>query len=244
MSNLRQQISSFSIASHGFLGDIEISKIKQAKNIRHDVFGIEELAKSIEGKGLLQPIVVRTMIGYFEVVAGNRRYCACKALGLKKILCHIIELDDKQAFEVSLIENIQRKRISPLDEATAFKSYVYDFGWGGISDLASKIGKSMSYITKRIKLLNLSSDVLEAIMNRRLDTSLAEELLSVKDGNKQSELAGLIANRRLSLRMARKLVKEVNDNERDLKSFYETDYINHIKIAERSFDKSITAIKN
>jgi len=65
---------------------------------------------------------------YFEVVAGNRRYCACKDLGWKKIACHILELDDKQAFEVSLIENIQRKTISPLDEATAFKDYASDFG--------------------------------------------------------------------------------------------------------------------
>jgi ParB family transcriptional regulator, chromosome partitioning protein len=191
----------------------------------------------------LQPILVRTLDGYFEVVAGNRRYCACKALGWKKIACHIIELDDKEAFEVSLIENIQRMTLSPLDEATAFKAYVTDFGWGGVTDLASRIGKSLSYITKRIKLLNLPSDVLESIMNRRLDPSLAEELLSVKDGNKQSVLANLIADRRLSLRMTRKLLKDVEEKDRDFDSFYKSDYIDHIKIAERSFDKSITAIR-
>ena len=87
----------------------------------------------------------------------------------------------------------------------------------------------MSYITKRIKLLNLPSDVLEAIMNRRLDTTVAEELLSVKGGIKQSELASLTANRRLSLRITRKLLKEVNDNERDLNLFNESDYIDYIK---------------
>ncbi|MGA9150979.1 MAG: ParB/RepB/Spo0J family partition protein [Candidatus Nitrosopolaris sp.] len=113
---------------------------KQSKNIRHNVPDTEELAKSIQQKGLLQPILVRTLDGYFEIVAGNRRFCACKALGWKKIACHIIELVDKQAFEVSLVENIQRKTISPLDEANAFKAYVSDFGWGGVSDLASKIG--------------------------------------------------------------------------------------------------------
>lgn len=147
-----------------------------------------------------QPILVRTIDGYFEVVAGNRRYCACKALGWKKIACQIIELDDKEAFEVSLIENTQRKTISPLDEATAFRAYVSDFGWWEVSDLASRIGKSLSHMTKRIKLLNLPSDVLESIMNRRIDTSIAEELFSIKDGNKQSVLANLIADRRLSLR--------------------------------------------
>jgi ParB family transcriptional regulator, chromosome partitioning protein len=241
MSKLWLQASSFSSITPGSIGDILISKIKQSKNIRRQVSDTDELAKSIEQKGLLQPILVRTMDGYFEVVAGNRRYCACKSLGWKKITCHIIELDDRQAFEVSLIENIQRMTLSPLDEATAFKSYVTDFGWGGVTDLASRIGKSLSYITKRIKLLNLPPDVLESIMTRRLDPSLAEELLSIKDGNKQSVLANLIADRRLSLRMTRKLVKNFDEGDRD--SFYKSDYIDHIKIAERSFDKSITAIR-
>jgi ParB family transcriptional regulator, chromosome partitioning protein len=243
MSKLWLQASSFSTTTPGTIGDILISKIKQSKNIRHQVPDTEELARSIEEKGLLQPILVRTLDGYFEIVAGNRRYCACKSLGWKKIACHIIELDDRQAFEVSIIENIQRMTLSPLDEATAFKSYVTDFGWGGVTDLASRIGKSMSYITKRIKLLNLPSDVLESIMTRRLDPSLAEELLSIKDGNKQSVFANLIADRRLSLRMTRKLLKDVDEKDRDFDSFYKSDYIDHIKIAERSFDKSITAIR-
>src|SRR5215469_9218840 len=206
MSKLWLQGSSYSATAPGFIGDIDISKIKQSKNFRQMVGDTDELARSIKEKGLLQPILVRTMDGYFEVVAGNRRFCACKALGWKKIACHIVELADKQAFEISLIENIQRKTISPLDEATAFKAYVSDFGWGGVSELASKIGKSSSYITKRIKLLNLPPDVLESIMKRTLDTSLAEELLSISDGNKQSTLANLISERRLSLRTTRKLL--------------------------------------
>jgi len=243
MSKLWLQASSFSTTAPGFIGDIDISKIKQFKNIWQMVTDTDELAKSIDQKGLLQPILVRTMDGYFEVVAGNRRYCACKALGWKKIPCHIIELDDRQAFEVSLIENIHRKTISPLDEASAFKAYVSDFGWGGVSDLASRVGKSPSYITKRMKLLNLPPDVLESIMNHRLDTSIAEELLSIKDRTKQSMLANLIADRKLSLRMTRNLLKDVDDKDKDIDLFYKTDYIDHIKIAERSFDKSITAIR-
>jgi ParB family transcriptional regulator, chromosome partitioning protein len=243
MSKSWLQPSSFSSIIPGFIVDVDISKIKQSKNIRHDISDTEELAKSVEQKGLLQPILVRTLDGYFEIVAGNRRFYACQALGWKKIPCHIIELDDKQAFEVSLIENVQRKSLSAIDEATAFKAYVSDFGWGGVSDLASKIGKSLSYVTKRIKLLNLPSDVLESIMNRRLDPSLAEELLSIKDGNKQSTLANLIADRRLSLRTTRKLSRDAGETDRDLDLQYESEYIDHIKIAERSFDKSITAIR-
>jgi ParB family transcriptional regulator, chromosome partitioning protein len=234
-------IQTFSTVTPGSIKDVDISKIRQSKNIRLKVFDSDELAKSIKHRGLLQPILVRTMDGYFEVVAGNRRYCACKAIGWKKIPCHIIELDDKEAFEISLIENIQRKTLSALDEATAFKAYVSDFGWGGVSDLSSKIGKSLSYVTKRIKLLDLPPDVLHSIMTRRLDTSMAEELFSVKDGNKQSELANLIAERRLSLRMTRKLLKDEANVATDL--VYRNDCIDHIKMAERSFDKSITAIR-
>jgi ParB family transcriptional regulator, chromosome partitioning protein len=241
MSKSWLQASCFSTIAPGFIVDVDISKIKQCKNIRHNICDTEELAKSIEQKGLLQPILVRTLDGYFEIVAGNRRYSACIALGWKKIPCHIIELDDKEAFEVSLIENVQRKSLSALDEATAFKAYVSDFGWGGASDLGSRIGKSVSYITKRMKLLNLPSDVLESIMNRRLDPSLAEELLSIKDGTKQSTLANLIAQRKLSLRMTRRLLKDANET--DFSTVYESDHIDHIKIAERSFDKSITAIR-
>jgi ParB family transcriptional regulator, chromosome partitioning protein len=79
------------------------------------------LAKSIQQKGLLQTILVRTLDGYFEIVAGTRRFCACKALGWKKIACPIIELDDKQAFEVSLVENIQRKTKS-IGRSKCFQS--------------------------------------------------------------------------------------------------------------------------
>jgi ParB family transcriptional regulator, chromosome partitioning protein len=228
----------------GFIGDIDISKIKPAKNIRDKICDTEELAKSIEQKGLLQPILVRTMDGYFEVVAGNRRLCACKALGGKKIACHVIELDDKQAFEVSLIENIQRKRLTSLDEARAFKAYVSEFGWGGMSDLALKIGKSASYVTKRIMLLNLPADVLESITSSRLNTSIAEELCSIKDKAKQSKLANLIGCRQLSFRNARKLLTDLDETDTDCDPAYENhDHANHIRIAERSFDKTIASLR-
>jgi ParB family chromosome partitioning protein len=94
---------------------------------------------------LLQPIIVRPKDDHFQIIAGNRRYEACKRLGLKKILCHIVELDDKEAFEVSIAENVQRKNLTPIDEAKTFQSYASKFGWGGMSDLARKIGKSVHF---------------------------------------------------------------------------------------------------
>lgn len=125
----------------GLIEDVDIYKIRQPPEYyRSTPSNLNELANSIKRKGLLQPVIVRTkQDGYFEMVAGNRRLQACKSLGWRKIICHIIELDDKQAFEISLIENIQRKSLSPIEEAYAFKSYVSELGWGGISDLATKI---------------------------------------------------------------------------------------------------------
>ena len=113
-----------------------------------------------------------------------------------------------QTFEATLIENIHRKSISPLDEARAYKKYVFDNGWGSVSELASKIGKSSSYITKRMALLNISSDVQECIKNSSLKPSTAEEISTIKDPDKQSKLAELIVKRHLTTMKARQLVKE------------------------------------
>ncbi len=133
------------------------------EQLRTDMHQIPELASSIRQKGLLQPIIVPIKDDHFEIVAGNRRYEACKSLGWRKITCHIEELDDREAFEIALMENIQRSTLNPVDEAKAFQSYVSNFGWGGVTDLASKIGKSVSYVTKRIALLTLPPDVISSI---------------------------------------------------------------------------------
>ena len=113
----------------GFIEDINLSKIRQIQSIRRKIIGIEELAASIMQNGLLQPILVRPKESYFEIVTGNRRFLACKALGWRRITCHIIELDDRSCYEISLIENIHRQTLNPLDEGFAFKSYISEFGW-------------------------------------------------------------------------------------------------------------------
>src|SRR5215204_2556877 len=162
----------------GIIEDINLSQVRQSEhNYRDPSNDISELIKSISEKGLLQPILVRAKEGHFEIIAGHRRYNACKNLGWRKIICHILEIGDKDAFEISLIENIQRRSLDALEEAEAFKEYVINFGWGGISDLAIKIGKSISYVDRRIRLLKLPIDVLHSTSNSLISTSIAEELL-------------------------------------------------------------------
>jgi ParB family transcriptional regulator, chromosome partitioning protein len=181
----------------GIIEDIDISKIKESQfllrvSTRDEV---EELSKSIIEYGLLNPIVVRIKNDFkFEIVAGNRRYLACKILGYKKIASHVIELDDKGAFEISLIENIQRKTLHQIEEAQAFHKYTSEYGWGGATELSKKIGKSISYVTRRMRLLELPPDVIASITSSEITTSAAEELLTVKDKDKQSEVSKIITD--------------------------------------------------
>jgi ParB family chromosome partitioning protein len=136
-------------------------------------------------------------------VCGCRRYTACKALRWKKIPRIVIEANDREAFEISLIENMHRSSLEPIEEANAFKKYVLDLGWGGISELASKLGRSHTYIIRRIMLL----DLIDFINNRQLTPSAAEELFPIRDESKRSELAKLIVDRQLSPKEARKVVR-------------------------------------
>jgi ParB family transcriptional regulator, chromosome partitioning protein len=198
----------------GIVEDLPLSKLRPSSNsIRTSVSDIGLLAQSISEKGLLQPLVVRIKDDHYEIVAGNRRYLACKHCGWKKIPCNVCELDDKEAFEISLIENIQRKSMNPIEEAKAYNLYVKERGWGGVSDLAHQIGKSQEYVSKRIKLLDLPEEIQEQIIRRRIKSSLAEELCYVKNKRDQSTLARLISRRHLTVKRFREVV--ISSDDRD-----------------------------
>jgi ParB family chromosome partitioning protein len=186
--------------------------ILSSNNPRNEVADINELIISISKIGLLQPIVVRTVDNHFEVVAGVRRYSACRKLGWRKISCHVVELDDKSAFEVALIENLHRCSLSILEESLSFKKYVSDFGWGSVSELAKKISKSPSYVSKRISLLELPSEVVNLISQSEIVVSAAEELHALKDKQKQHELAVKISTNHLSSKKVRQLVSDISNH--------------------------------
>jgi len=191
----------------GFLESLEIKRISPSKNaLRTQMGSLDELAASIDEKGLLEPIVVRPVATGFEVVAGNRRLEACKRIGMRSIPSHVVDLDDREAFEMSLVENIQHETMNAIDEASAFKKYVEDFGYGGISELAKKIGKSQGYISNRIRLLALPKGVREDVIRRRISPSVAQELVSV-DGGSGGDIVELIREHHLSMREVRRIVK-------------------------------------
>ena len=176
---------------------------------------ITALTQSIREHGLLEPIIVRPKGDKFEVVAGNRRLEACKLLRHKKINCMVFDLDDKSAFEISLTENLQRKTLNPIEEAKAFKKYCNEFGWGGQSELAKKVGKSQEYISHRIKLLDLPLCVMEALEESRLTLTAAQELLWLGNENLQEEVMDMITRERLDSAAVRKVISALKSRDDD-----------------------------
>jgi ParB family transcriptional regulator, chromosome partitioning protein len=212
----------------GIAQEVEVRKIRSPRySLRVEYGQMDELLLSIAQKGLVQPIVVRPIEenDLFEVVAGNRRLRACKILRVKKIPCYIMNLDDKEAFEMSLVENLQRKTLNPLEEAKAFKIYVTEFGYGSETDLAKRVGKSPSYVSRRIGLLKLPKKVqMQLLRGARL--GLTQELDSLDD-NEKKIIAGFIAESKLidrsEVRQIVRLVKEDRGNE--LKDFSPSFYV-------------------
>jgi ParB family transcriptional regulator, chromosome partitioning protein len=229
----------------GSIEDINLCDISPSQYILRSVMdGLEELALSIKRIGLLQPIIVRAKETCFEIVAGNRRFEACKMLGNKKITCHIVELDDRSAFEISMIENVQRHTLNPVEEGLAFRRYVQEFGWGGISELAQKVSNSKSYISRRIKLASLPQNILDLVSQSKVNVTTIEELFPITDIHAQSKVIKLIQDARLSSRMVRKIAKGIEPEEVDKDSiFHHFTSDNQNERLSKSFDKAIIALR-
>ena len=196
----------------GIVEEVEISELKLPNYTIHEkgTETVDELALSILQYGLLHPIVIRIRESHFEIISGIHRYLACKKLSWKKIPCHVIEVNDKDSFEISLVENIQRKNLNPIEEARAFKVYTTDSGWGGISALAQKISKSPSYVSKRLSLLDLPTEIVDDISKSEISSSVAEELIYVKNHAMRHEMATEIVNNDLTVKEVRKLANALS----------------------------------
>lgn len=199
--------------------NVPVSSIKpSAFQIRTELGGMEDLKRSIIEKGLLHPIVVRVKNrSWYEVVAGNRRLEAFRSLGRSIIPCIITKLNDQDAFEVMITENIQRETLSPLEEARAFYSYVGPkekncYGYGKVSELAKRIGKSQEYVSNRMRLLRLPEKLLRQLFSHEHFTvSHAEQLVSLA-GHLDSveELSDLLLSEKISVRELERAVQMIN----------------------------------
>ena len=149
---------------------------------------LEELAESIKEYGLIQPIIVTKEDGYYAIVAGERRWRACKKAGLKEIAAIVREKDERKNKEIALIENIQREDLNPIDKAMGIKCLMEEYELTQ-ADVAKKLGKSRSSITNTIRILNLDSRVLDMVRAGKLTEGHCRALLAIPDGDKQYDMA-------------------------------------------------------
>lgn len=172
-----------------------------------DTEALNELANSIKEHGIIQPLVVRRLNDKFEIIAGERRYKASTLVGMKKVPCVVMELSDNESAEVAVIENIQRKEMTPLEEAKAFKK-ILDKGYLTQDTLARRMGKSQSSIANKLRLLNLDEVVQDAILDGKISERHARSLLKIEDKIEQRNVLGEIINNRLTVRQTDELIKE------------------------------------
>ena len=169
---------------------------------------IAELADSIKEHGLIQPLVVKPVGKYYEIIAGERRWRACKEAGIKEVPVVIREFDDQETLEVSIIENIQRENLKPLDEANAYRRLAEEFGLTQ-EEIAKKVSKSRAAVANSMRLLNLDPSVGSMLNDGIISSGHARAILSIENPQLQSTAAKQVIAKGLSVRETEKLVKKL-----------------------------------
>lgn len=186
---------------------VEPNRKQPRKNFNED--SLQELADSIKQFGLLQPILVQDRQDHYEIVAGERRWRAAKLAGLKEVPVIIRDYTEQEIAEISLIENIQREDLNPIEEAQAFKRLLEEFQLKQ-DEVAERVSKSRTAVTNSIRLLKLSDEVQQMVIDDMISTGHARALLAVDDHQQQYALAQKIFDEKLSVREVEKLVKNLS----------------------------------
>lgn len=203
-----------------------------------DEQGLNELADSIRQHGIIQPLVLRKIGDKYEIIAGERRYKAAYIAGLTTVPAVIINLNDNESAEVAIVENIQRKDLSPIEEAKSYQKLL-DRGYLTQDQLASRMGKTQATISNKLRLLNLSEDVQEALLNNKISERHARSILRIENKEEQKEVLKEILDKKLNVRDTEKLILDklsLNENE-----FIRVDNLNnkHPEIGSFEFPKIV-----
>lgn len=199
---------------------------------------LEALAESIRIHGILQPLTVRqTGDGYYQIIAGERRWRAARMAGLNDIPAIVVEADDKKATELALIENLQRQDLNSVEEALGYQSLIRDYGLTQ-EEAAERVGKSRPAVANALRLLTLDEKVLEMLRNGSLTAGHAKAVLMLKSEKKQLEAAQKIANLGLSVRQAELLCKNMSKEPAPKQEapIFQVDYV---KECEKSLSKHL-----
>ncbi len=203
----------YSEEQSGSLSTLPISQVQPGLNQprkKFDAEAISELADSIREHGLIQPLTVRRLAsGYYQIIAGERRWRASKEAGLEKVPVNIIEADDKKVMELGLIENLQREDLNPMEEANGYKVLMDDYGMTQ-EDVAQRMGKSRPAIANALRLLNLPDAVRFLLEEGQLSAGHAKAILGAPAGEPQKKLAQKVVAEGLSVRETEALAKRMS----------------------------------
>ena len=186
----------------------EIEPNRKQPRKQFDEDGLLELAESIKQFGVLQPLLVQKKDDYFEIIAGERRWRASKLAGLKEVPVIIKDFSEQEAVEISLIENIQRENLNPIEEAVAFKRLMEEFHLKQ-DTIAERVSKSRTAVTNSMRLLKLDERVQQMLIDEMLSTGHARALLAIEDKEMQYSAAIKVFDEKLSVRETEKLVKDI-----------------------------------
>ena len=189
------------------LSKVEPNREQPRKNFDED--SLQELAESLKQFGMLQPILVQNRGDYYEIIAGERRWRAAKIAGLKEVPVIVRELTDQEIVEISLIENIHREDLNPIEEAQAYKRLLTEFHLKQ-DEVAERVSKSRTAVTNSMRLLKLCDEVQKMVVDDMISTGHARALISIEDPEEQYLIAQKIFDEKLSVREVEKLVKDLH----------------------------------
>lgn len=189
------------------LSKVEPNREQPRKNFDED--SLQELAESLKQFGMLQPILVQNRGDYYEIIAGERRWRAAKIAGLKEVPVIVRDLTDQEIVEISLIENIQREDLNPIEEAQAYKRLLTEFHLKQ-DEVAERVSKSRTAVTNSMRLLKLCDEVQKMVVDDMISTGHARALISIEDPEEQYLIAQKIFDEKLSVREVEKLVKDLH----------------------------------
>lgn len=189
-----------------YCGIEEIVPNRSQPRKHFDESRLQELAESIKEKGILEPLIVRRIEQGYELIVGERRWRAAQKAGLKEVPVLVKEAEGREALELSLIENLQRENLNPIEEADAFKRLSEEFNITQ-GELATRLGKDRTTITNALRLLKLPVEVRNQLLQNRITSGHARAILSLETKEKQKELCSLIIQKGLSVREAEAIAK-------------------------------------
>lgn len=227
--------------------EIDINEIAPAADQPRKNFDeekIQKLAESIKEHGVLQPILVKKDGKYYKIVAGERRWRAARIAGLKNVPIIEKKLTDREAMEISLIENLQREDLNPIEEAQAYKKLMDDFKLTQ-EDIAERVGKSRPAITNSIRLLSLDERVLNYLIDGTISEGHGKVLASINDKNLQFEIAKKIIDENLNVRQTEKLIKKIEGKKENIEKIIKKEvYIKDIESRMKNYFGTKVTINN